>query len=65
MCKHVNVVEDINDIDSDPDEGEEMNSIQSSIKSTILEDKAVAELEEKIAATGELGETYRYLEVRE
>ncbi|MBO7406281.1 MAG: hypothetical protein J6V14_01520 [Clostridia bacterium] len=45
-------VEDINDIDSDPGEGEEMNSIQSSIKSTILEDKAVAELEEKIAATG-------------
>jgi hypothetical protein len=45
-------VEDINDIDSDPEEGEEMNSIQSSIKSTILEDKAVAELEEKIAATG-------------
>ncbi len=29
-----------------------MNSIQSSIKAKLLEDKAVAELEEKVAAAG-------------
>ena len=45
-------VEDINDIDSAPEEGAEMNSIQSSIKAKLLEDKAVAELEEKVAAAG-------------
>ena len=45
-------VEDITDIGTAPEEGQELNSIQSSIKSTLLEEQAVAELEEKVAAAG-------------
>ena len=45
-------VENIEDIDTEPEEGAEMNTIQSSLKTQILEDKAVAELEDKVAAAG-------------
>ncbi len=47
-------VEDINDIDSDAAEGsaDGLNTVKSTIKTTILEDKAVAELEAKVEAGG-------------
>lgn len=48
-------VEDITDIDTKPAEGSEssLNSIQSTIKETVLEDKAVAELKALVEAGGD------------
>lgn len=47
-------VENITDIDTEPDEDDEdgLNDIQASIKSTLLEEMAVADLEQKVADAG-------------
>lgn len=44
--------EGIDDFDSDPEEDAELNTIKSNIKATVLEDKAVADLEAKVEKAG-------------
>ena len=51
-------VEDINDFDTEVEQKEDseeetLNTVQSTIKSEILEDKAVADLDKKVAAEGD------------